>query len=385
MQRLRNIKQLGLTQLVYPGAVHTRFHHALGSMHLVSQVIEILKVKGVLISEYESESVLAAILLHDIGHGPFSHTLENILIEDLYHERITLFMMEGLNREFSGRLDLAIKIFTGCYSRKFFHQLISGQLDMDRMDYLNRDSFFTGVSEGIIGFDRIIKMLDVSDDRLVVEEKGIYSIEKFLIARRLMYWQVYFHKTVLSAEKLLIKIIMRAKELSLSGQSVPAVPSLIFFLSQRIRSAGFLNDPLVFNAFTGLDDHDVMSSVKMWCVHEDPVLSTLSRALVNRNLYRVEIRNEPFTPEEMKQALYAPGAYFPVNSEDLHYFHFTGVIKNKAYDLESEKLEILKKNGEIKDFTEVSDYFSISGTTRTIEKHYLCTFRKDAGKGHLLH
>ena len=375
LQRLRNIKQLGLTQLVYPGAVHTRFHHALGSMHLVYQVIDVLRTKGVLISEDEAEAVQAAILLHDIGHGPFSHTLENVLVSDFHHENITLYMMQELSREFQGKLDLSIEIFTNRYHRTFFHQLISGQLDMDRMDYLNRDSFFTGVIEGVIGFDRIIKMLDVYDDRLVVEEKGIYSIEKFLIARRLMYWQVYFHKTVLSAENMLIKILNRAKELSLKGTVLPGMPDLNIFLQSHITGARFLSDRSIFEAFTRLDDHDIMCSVKCWARHTDPVLSTLSQALINRNLYKVQIQNQPFTESSYAGQATLLTDLISVPPELSHYFVFAGVISNKVYDLTSDKLEILQKNGEIKDFTTLSDYFSISGTTRSIEKYYLCTFK----------
>lgn len=375
MQRLRNIKQLGLTQLVYPGAVHSRFHHALGAMHLVTQVIEVLKTKGVAISDAEAEAVLAAILLHDIGHGPFSHTLENVLVESFHHESITIYLMEQLNQQFSGRLNLAIEIFTNRYQRKFFHQLISGQLDMDRMDYLNRDSFFTGVIEGVIGFDRIIKMLDVADDKLVVEEKGIYSIEKFLIARRLMYWQVYFHKTVLAAENMLIQVIKRAKELGLAGHELGAIPALNLFLQEHISGERFLTDRTIFNAFTSLDDHDIMASVKIWCSDKDPVLSALSTALVNRNLYKVQLQNEPFSAAELQAAEATLEDFAPADGPSRSYFVFSGLISNKVYDLESEKLEILQKNGEVRDFTALSDYFSISGSTRRVEKYYLCTFR----------
>ena len=293
-QRLRNIKQLGLTHLVYPGALHTRFHHALGAMHLMSIALETLKNKGVKITEEESKAVTIAILLHDIGHGPFSHALESCIVPSIHHEDLSILLMKRLNIEFKGALTLAIEIFENKYDKKFLHQLVSGQLDMDRMDYLNRDSFYTGVSEGVIGFDRILKMICVIDDQLVIEEKGIYSIEKFLIARRLMYWQVYYHKTVISAEQLLVKVLRRAKEISVQGKVLFATPSFSFLLKNNPSADDFKGDERYLDAFANIDDHDIYSAIKVWTNDEDVILSKLCTELINRRLYSIEIQNEKY-------------------------------------------------------------------------------------------
>ena len=296
-QRLRRIKQLGLSYLVFPGANHSRFEHALGAVHLMRQAVSVLRMKGHEITEEEADSVSAAILLHDIGHAPFSHVLENTLV-DISHEKISLMLMNQLNSEFSGKLDIAIAIFTNQYKKQFLHQLVSGQLDMDRLDYLNRDSFFTGVAEGTIGVERIIKMLNIWKDQLVVEEKGIYSIEKFLISRRLMYWQVYLHKTVVSAENLLVNILQRARELSLGGTNIYATPALSIFLQNSFSENDFLMNPVIegntlLDWYAQLDDNDILISIKLWQSHSDKVLSTLSKHLINRNLFRIQLSNTP--------------------------------------------------------------------------------------------
>ncbi|MBS1500981.1 MAG: HD domain-containing protein, partial [Bacteroidetes bacterium] len=299
-QRLRYIRQLGMTHLVYPGALHTRFHHALGAMHLMTLAIETLRSKGHRITEEEEEAVAVAILLHDIGHGPFSHALERTIVEGVSHEDISHLLMSSLNAQFGGRLSMAIDVFNGTYHKRFLHELVSGQLDMDRMDYLNRDSFFTGVSEGVISFDRIIKMLNVVDDHIAVEEKGIYSIEKFLIARRLMYWQVYLHKTVIAAEQLLANILRRARELALGGQSLFATPALRHFLEKPISKKSFEAENSHLEIFAQLDDTDIMASIKVWEESGDFVLSHLCKMLMRRNLYHVDITSEP--PDEKQLA-----------------------------------------------------------------------------------
>jgi HD superfamily phosphohydrolase len=293
-QRLTRIRQLGLTYLVYPGALHTRFHHTLGAMHLMASAVETLKSKGHAITEEEAEGALIAILMHDIGHGPFSHALEKLLVKDVSHETISAAIMQHLNREMDGRFTTAISIFNNTHPKKFLHQLVSSQLDVDRLDYLNRDSFFTGVSEGVISSDRIIKMLDIANGNLAVEEKGIYSVEKFITARRLMYWQVYLHKTVLAAEYMLINIMLRARELSLAGNDIPGPPSLLSFLHYDSGEHGFLSDPSVLEQFNEIDDVDVFAAIKSWCRHPDKVLATLCRCLVNRNLFKIEISRTPY-------------------------------------------------------------------------------------------
>ena len=372
VQRLRYIKQLGMTHLVYPGALHTRFHHALGAMHLMSLALETIKSKGQAISYEEEEAVTIAILLHDIGHGPFSHALEHTIVDGVSHEHISTLLMDNLNREFGGRLGLALDIFNKRYHKKFLYQLVSGQLDLDRMDYLNRDSFFTGVSEGVISFDRIIKMLDVVDDQLVVEEKGIYSIEKFLIARRLMYWQVYLHKTVIAAEQMLVKILERAKELSGEGRNLFASPCFSYFLKNSISREEFKNDPRNIERFTKLDDNDIFTSIKVWVNDEDLILSTLCSHLISRNLYQVEITNEPPPVERINDLADKVTDEFEISDDDTSYFVFTDTIKNKAYSVGDGSIKILMKDGFIQDIAKASDNSNLESLARTVQKYILC-------------
>ena len=369
IQRLRYIKQVSMTHLVYPGALHTRFQHVIGAMHLMSLAIETLRGKGVEITKEEEEAALAAILLHDVGHGPFSHSLEHTLVEGVSHELISSLLMDKLNQEFVGQLDLAITIFNDRYHRKFLHQLVSSQLDTDRMDYLNRDSFFTGVSEGVISFDRIIKMLNVADGELVVEIKGIYSIEKFLIARRLMYWQVYLHKTVIAAEQMLIKALARAKQLTNEGQVLFASPALNHFLTNSINKTTFLQTEAHLSWFTRLDDTDIMSAIKTWTEHEDPILSLLCSKLIRRDLFRTEMSNEPFDPmyvAELKQAVLER---FEIAKEDLGYLFYEQVVGNSAYDSSNSKICVLEKNGQLKDIAEASDLSNIEALTKRVDKY----------------
>lgn len=373
-QRLRYIKQLGMTHLVYPGALHTRFHHALGAMHLMSLAIEILRSKGHEISASEEEGATIAILLHDVGHGPFSHALEHSLVKGISHEDISMLIMEKLNEEFAGKLNTAIEIFTGRYPKKFLHQLISSQLDLDRMDYLNRDSFFTGVSEGVISFDRIIKMFNVADDQLVIEEKGIYSIEKFLIARRLMYWQVYLHKTVIAGEQLLVKILKRAKELAAGGEQLFATPALQHFLQNDVTRAGFLETNIHLVQFARLDDQDIFASVKVWRDHNDRILSLLCNMLVGRHLYKTEITSEK--PDEGRLAMLRDhvGLSLEINPEEVSYFIFTDVISNRAYNTGggNSTINILMKNNTTTDIAKASDLSNLESLDKTVTKHILC-------------
>lgn len=371
-QRLRYIKQLGMTHLVYPGALHTRFHHALGAMHLMGLALETIKSKGQAISFEEEQAVTIAILLHDIGHGPFSHALEHTIVDGVSHEHISTLLMDNLNREFGGKLGLALEIFNNRYHKKFLYQLVSGQLDLDRMDYLNRDSFFTGVSEGVISFDRIIKMLDVVDDQLVVEEKGIYSIEKFLIARRLMYWQVYLHKTVIAAEQMLVKILERAKELSHEGRNLFASPCFSYFLKNSISMEDFKNNPLNIERFTKLDDNDIFTSIKVWVNDEDLILSTLCTHLIDRNLYQVEITNEPPSIERINNLADKVTDEYEISDDDTSYFVFTDTIKNKAYSVGDGSIKILMKDGSIQDIAGASDYSNLEALAKTVQKYILC-------------
>lgn len=367
-QRLRSIKQVSLTHYVYPGALHTRFHHALGALHLMQQAVQSLKGKGVKINKREREAVMIAILLHDIGHGPFSHTLEHTLIE-AHHEELSLLFMERLNDEFQGKLDLAIRIFKGEYKKHFLHQLVSGQLDMDRMDYLNRDSYFTGVSEGVIGYDRIIKMLNVADDRLVVEQKGVYSVERFLTSRRIMYWQVYLHKTVVSAEQMLILTLKRARELAMAGQNVWAPPSLEYFLQTRVTSEDFkLRRNDLLDCFAALDDTDITSAVKAWQKHPDPLLSYLSYGLINRRLFRLEFSNEPFSREYINNIRELLSAHrdLPRGAEE---FLIVGQESNSAYTLKKKEIMVLTKKGDVVPMSRISD-FGIA--PRTYTKYFVC-------------
>jgi len=373
-QRLRYIKQLGMTHLVYPGALHTRFHHALGAMHLMSLAIEVLRSKGQEITKAEEEAATIAILLHDIGHGPFSHALEHSLVKGIHHEDISMLMMEKLNYQFKGRLTTAIEVFTGQYHKKFLQQLISSQLDLDRMDYLNRDSFFTGVSEGVISFDRIIKMFNVADDHLVIEEKGIYSIEKFLVARRLMYWQVYLHKTVIAGEQLLVKILKRAKELAERGEDLFATPALQHFLKNDVKKSEFLESDFHLGQFARLDDQDIFASVKVWREHPDRILSLLCNMLVDRQLLKTEISNDP--PEESRMQIIRDNTELSleINQNEVSYFVFTDVISNRAYNTGegNSTINILMKNNVTIDIAKASDLSNLESLDKTVTKHILC-------------
>ena len=376
-QRMRNIKQLGLTSFVYPGANHSRFQHCLGALHLMDTALQTLKSKDVKISPAEEEGAMIAILLHDIGHGPFSHALEASIITGITHEDLSLLLMHKLNETFEGRLDLAIKIFTGSYSRKFLHELIAGQMDMDRLDYLRRDSFFTGVIEGSVGSDRIIRMLNVVNDRLVMDEKGIYSLEKFLIARRLMYWQVYMHKTVLSSESLLVNVLKRAKELAIQGADLFATPGLRFFLynnigQEEIGPSGLFTPGLIAFNFTRLDDTDILASAKYWADHSDPVLSDLSDRLTSRNLLSVELQNEPFPESRLNELREQTIRLMKIDRELIDYYVYTNSISNLTYTPDSPEVRILLKNGTIADITEVSDMFEHRLLSERVTKYFLC-------------
>lgn len=371
-QRLRRISQLGLTNLVYPGANHSRFQHALGAMHLMHQAIEVLRSKGHEITTGEAIGAQIAILLHDIGHGPFSHTLEKTIVEGVNHEVISAILMDNLNHFFNGKLDVALAIFKNQYPKKFLHQLVSSQLDMDRLDYLRRDSFFTGVSEGVVSSDRIIKMLEVKNDMLCVESKGIYSIEKFLVARRLMYWQVYLHKTVLSAEFLLTKIFQRAKELSRSGVAVESSKNLNLFIAKSFSEIDFRNNPQIIDAFTKLDDTDVLSAVKLWTTHPDFILSRLSQNLIERRLYKVKLQNNPFNEDVIEKISTSVTTKLNLNPELLPYFVFKNSISNSAYTEGTDTINILYKDGTLLDITQAADLLNISVMAKPVIKHYLC-------------
>lgn len=364
-----------MTHLVYPGALHTRFHHALGAMHLMSLAIEVLRSKGHSISFEEEEAATIAILLHDIGHGPFSHALEHTLVNGIQHEDISMLMMYKLNEEFNGQLGAAIEIFKGKYHRSFFNQLISGQLDLDRMDYLNRDSFFTGVSEGVISFDRIIKMFNVVDDQLVIEEKGIYSIEKFLIARRLMYWQVYLHKTVIAGEQLLVKILERAKELASNGTALFATPALQHFLQEDVTALNFFKDENHLLQFSKLDDQDIYAAIKVWENHPDVILTRLCKMLNSRKLYKVEITNDAPSPERIDILSKNTAIALNLAEDDISYFVFTDTIRNRAYNAGNSNINILMKNGGLIDITKASDLSNLESLDKTVKKHILCYTR----------
>ncbi len=371
-QRLRRIKQLGLTHLVYPGAIHTRFHHALGAMHLTHVALETIKSKGHKISKAEMQSTCVAILLHDIGHGPFSHALEYSLVRNITHESISSHFMHRLNKEMNGKLSMAIDIFENNYHKHFLHQLISSQLDMDRLDYLKRDSFFTGVSEGVVSVDRIITMLNVVNDQLCIEAKGIYSVEKFLIARRLMYWQVYLHKTVLAAENLIVKILQRAKELANQNIELFATDALKYFLYQDLNHKDFETDPEVLKQFSLLDDFDITASIKMWQSHSDPILSWLCEAQINRHLYKIELHSSPIKGELIKKKRKQLSEELNIEEKELHYFVFDGVIENKAYNKQEDNIQLLYKNGELRDIVEASDQLDISTLSNSVKKYFIC-------------
>ena len=376
-QRLRRIKQLGLSYLVYPGANHTRFEHALGAVHLMRSAIGILRLKGQEISDEEADAATIAILLHDIGHGPFSHALENTVVQEIPHEKISLLLMEELNRQFDGKLELAICIFKDQYSRHFLHQLVSSQLDMDRLDYLSRDSFFSGVSEGIISSERIIKMLNVRNDELVVEYKGIYSVENLLIARRLMYWQVYLHKTVLSAEYLLINVLARAREIAQSGDELFATPVLKAFLSNKVTLNDFVHNRLVdgrpiLDLFANLDDNDIIASIKEWQNHRDKILSYLSSCIINRRLFKIKISKNPISEQKIAKLKEKIGRYFNVGDDQLQYFMISDTITNNAYNtVSSDKINVLFKNNKVSDIAVASD-INLSVFSETVRKYFIC-------------
>ena len=372
IQRLNRIRQLGLAFYVYPGAVHTRFHHSLGAMYLMNEAILQLRSKGNEITEKEAEAVLVCILLHDIGHGPFSHVLEYTLINGVCHEQISLMLMDRINRSLNGKLDMTIAIFKNEYPKKFLHQLVSGQLDMDRLDYLSRDSFFTGVTEGNIGSARIIKMLNLKDDRLVIEAKGIYSTENFLMARRLMYWQVYLHKTTVAAEKMLINTLNRAKFLVQQGLDLPASPSLLYFLQNHIDQSVFEKKPETLDNFIDLDDNDIWCALKLWSKHPDKVLSILSSGLINRNLFKIEIKADPFENCVLEDKIQHYVKQLGVTEIEAGYFVSADEISTNMYSEADDSIDILFKNGETKDIAEASDMLNIQLLSKKVKKYYLC-------------
>lgn len=369
-QRLRRISQMGLSYLVYPGAHHTRFHHALGCLHLMQKAVRVLRLKGVVISAEEEEALQIAILLHDIGHGPFSHAMEHSIVEGISHETISFLFMEEMNREFNQRLTMAIEIFRGKYPRKFLCQLISSQLDMDRMDYLKRDSFYTGVAEGNINSERLISMLTVVNNELMVEEKGIYSVEKFLLARRLMYWQVYLHKTGVVAEQLLIRVLQRAKELVNSGRTLFASTALNYFLQNQITAENFSEETL--QIFARLDDYDILLAMKEWAQDEDFVLSNLCQMIINRDLLKVKLKKKPVSGEKLEDHLQKVMSQHHLSREEAAYFVFSGDISNLAYKREDEKIHILFKSGKVTDIIKASDHFNLKALSRPVTKFYIC-------------
>ena len=368
-QRLRRINQMGLSYLVFPGAKHTRFEHVLGCVFLMQKTVEMLRFKRIQISEKEAEGLYIAILLHDIGHGPFSHAMEHSIVEGISHEEISLRFMQELNKVFDGKLDTAIAIFQGTYPRKFMHQLISGQLDMDRADYLKRDSFYTGVAEGNINSERLISMLNVRNDELVVEEKGLYSVEKFLIARRLMYWQVYLHKTSVVAEQILIRLLKRAKELVQQGQELTMSTALAFFVKNKISKNNFSQE--VLEMFARLDDTDIISAMKEWQFHPDVVLSKLSKMLLNRDLLKIKVRLNDFEEQKIKR-LQKLSLAKGVEEKDIKYFVFTGVMTNRAYNPGKEIIKILTKNGRVVDLTKTSEAINLEPLSQVTERYYIC-------------
>jgi HD superfamily phosphohydrolase len=358
--------------MVYPGALHTRYHHALGALHLMSQAIETIRSKDHSITPQEEEGASIAILLHDIGHGPFSHALEHSVLDGMSHEEVSEQMMDELNREFNGALTTGIAIFRNTYQKKFLHALVSSQLDMDRLDYLNRDSFYTGVLEGKIGAQRIIKMLDVVNDRLVVEEKGIYSIEKFLIARRLMYWQVYLHKTVLAAEQLLVRILLRAKELTAGGATLFATPPVAYFLNNKVTASDLKNNPAILHKYAMLDDYEITACIKAWMDHEDKVLSRLCTGMINRKLYKIRLNKEPFDAAELKLLREKAMQHFGISEKDSHYFVFAGTITNTAYNPDNEPIHILHRDGTESELTMASDQLEVAVMSTHIKRYYHC-------------
>ena len=372
MQRLRRIMQLGLSHLVYPGALHTRFHHVVGATHLMSLAVETIRKKGFEITKEEERAVLLAILLHDIGHGPFSHALEYDIVNNVSHEKISGYFIQELAKGFGEDLERALLIFKNTYSKPFLHQLVSSQLDMDRLDYLNRDSFYSGVSEGIIGSDRLIDMLTVHEGNLVMEEKGIYSIEKFIVSRRLMYWQVYLHKTVVSAEFMLIHALRRAKELIMRGDELFGSPALLFFLQNHITEKEFENNVEVLKNFALLDDYDILGALKIWQHCSDRVLSLLSSGIVNRNLFKIEISREPYSEDRVALEKEIVKSSFKLTDDEVHYFVYTDVLSNKAYNENKQNINLMMKSGEIMDLSKASDNLNISALAQPVEKFFIC-------------
>ncbi len=370
-QRLRRIKQLGLSEYVYPGALHTRFHHALGAMHLMGEATHTLRGKGHYLTDDECEAAQIAVLLHDIGHGPFSHVLECCLLDNVPHEAISLLLMHELNQQFGGRLTMAIQMFEGTYSRPFFHQLVSSQLDMDRMDYLNRDGYYTGVAEGAIGAERIIKMLDLVDDQLVVEAKGVLSVENFLNARRLMYWQVYLHKTSICCETMLIQILRRARVLTQQSEMVFAPDAFLPFLRDSVNLTDFKTHPTYLSAFVRLDDYDIWSCIKQWSQHDDPVLSALCGMLLDRHLFKIMLSTEPFAGaliDELAGQLRRSG----LPDETLSYFLVEGQATNAAYLPSQERINIKLKSGKVIDIADASDLSNVHVLTNIVRRYYVC-------------
>ncbi len=368
-QRLRRVSQMGMSYMVYPGAHHTRFQHAIGCIHLMQKAVHVLRFKGVEISNAEEEALQVAILLHDIGHGAFSHALEHSIVNKISHEEISLKFMEELNIEFKGKLTLAIKIFKGKHIRKFLNQLISSQLDIDRLDYLRRDSFYTGVAEGNVNAERLITMLNVKEEELVVEEKGIYSVEKFIIARRLMYWQVYLHKTGLVAENILVKVLQRAKELAEKGEKLEASKALQFFLYHKIEKKSF--DKTVLETFSQLDDYDIIAAVKAWQNHTDVILSTLSKAIIQRKLPKIRLKNYPIEKEEVRRIKKEIQAKYKISETELSYFVMEGTVSNHAYSVKQSPIHILFKNGKLKDIVAASDHLNLQALTKPVVKYYI--------------
>jgi HD superfamily phosphohydrolase len=373
VQRLRRIKQLGLTDMVYPGALHTRFHHAVGAMHLMGRAMDILRSKGIEVSDEEKEAAQIAILLHDVGHGPFSHALEFTLLQGIQHESLSYLIMKKLNQEMDGALTLAMRMFQNTYERGFFHQLISSQLDIDRLDYLKRDSFFTGVSEGSIGLERIVSMLMVVDDQIVVEEKGIYSIESFLNARRLMYWQVYLHKTSVSAEKMLINLIRRARDLVLSGADLSCAPTLMPFLKNTFSLEDFQENDQVLAGYGKLDDYDIWGSIKHWQFAEDRILRMLSEMLLERRLFKIRLNNEPLTKEDIRQRRHVIADSLGLLRSEARYLISHGELTNKAYIDSGQKINILTKRGNVVDIASAADLPNIKAISKIVKKYYLCS------------
>jgi uncharacterized protein len=372
-QRLRRIKQLGLAELIYPGAHHTRFHHAMGAMHLMTKALDTLKSKNVDITDHEYEQAQIAVLLHDLGHGPFSHSLEFSLLQGVKHESLSFLLMKKLNDEFGGQLDTALKIFQNSYKKHFLHQLVSSQLDVDRLDYLKRDSFFTGVSEGNVGTERILSMLNVQNGNIVVEEKGIYSIENFLNARRLMYWQVYLHKTSVSAEKMLINLILRAKELSLSGHDVFATKSLQTFLKNDYTLEDFQNNEEILTQYGQLDDHDIWGAIKVWQYSDDSILSTLSTMILSRNLFKIKLSNEPLSKTELEKLRITVAEELNLNRSEARYFFAYGEVTNKAYMTDDSTIDILTKKGKVINIADAVDLPNIKAISKIVKKYYLCS------------